>query len=268
MRFIVISTLITVIILAANPSARADDEFRAGTAVTDITPPIPFRMSGYFSERLSTATKDPLQAKAVVFQQGDESAALVFCDVVSLPRDITGEARAQASAATGIPVDHIAVAATHSHTGPLTHGALSDFFNQRNIAKFGSDPYDPAAYRATLIKQAVAAVVKAKADLQPVELKTGYAIENRLAFNRRFHMKDGSVQFYPGQHIPNIVRVAGPVDPQVVFILLNKPGADKPFAAIVSFAMHLDTVGGTEYSADYPKYVQDLHRKSFGPDFT
>jgi neutral ceramidase len=268
MRHLFIPALIALIVLTTTPTARAAQELRAGTAVTDITPPIPFRMSGYFSERLSTATKDPLQAKAIVFQQGGESAALVFCDVVSLPRDITGEARAQASAASGIPVDHIAVAATHSHTGPLIHGALSDFFNQRNIAKFGSDPYDPAAYRATLIKQVIAAVVEAKAALQPVELKTGYVIENRLAFNRRFHMKDGSVQFNPGQLNPNIVRVAGPVDPQVGIILLNKPGADKPSAAIVSFAMHLDTVGGTEYSADYPKYLQDLLHKSFGPDFT
>jgi neutral ceramidase len=259
---------VIVAVLAANATTRADNEFRAGTAVSDITPPIPFRMSGYFNERLSTATNDPLQAKAIVFQQGDQSAVLVFCDIVSLPRDITDEARAQASAATGISVDHIAVAATHSHTGPLIHGPLSDFFNQRNIKKFGSDPYDPAAYRAKLIKQIVAAVVAANVAVQPVELKSGYAIENRLAFNRRFHMKDGSVQFNPGQQNPNIVRAAGPIDPQVGIILLNKPGAEKPSAAIVSFAMHLDTVGGTEYSADYPKYVEDLLRKSFGPNFT
>ena len=62
MRLIEISTLITAIIFAANPTARANDELLAGTAVADITPPIPFRMSGYFNERLSTGTHDPLQA--------------------------------------------------------------------------------------------------------------------------------------------------------------------------------------------------------------
>lgn len=248
--------------------ARATNELKVGIAVTDITPPIPFRMSGYFTERLSTAAKDPLRAKAVVFQQGDVSAAFVFCDLVGVPRDIAGAARAQASAETGIPAKHIAVCATHSHTGPLYFGALSDFFNQRNVTTLGRDPYEPTEYRETLVEQIVAAIVNAKKSLQPMELRSGYAIEDRLPFNRRFHMKDGSVRFNPGQQNPDIVRAAGPVDPQVGIITLSKPKAGKPSAAIVSFAMHLDTVGGTEYSADYPKFVEDTLRESFGPDFT
>jgi hypothetical protein len=246
---------------------RAAEELKAGIGVTDITPPIPFRMSGYFMERLSTGTKDPLHAKAIVFQQGDESAAFVFCDLVGVPRDIAAAARAQASAASGIPAENIAVSATHSHTAPLYFGALSDFFHQRNVMKLGKDPYDPAQYRSELIKQIVAAVAKAKVALQPVELRSGYAIEDRLPFNRRFHMNDGSVRFNPGLQDPNIVRPAGPVDPQVGVVLIRRPNADKPSAAIVNFAMHLDTVGGTEYSADYPKFVEDILQQSLGPDF-
>jgi hypothetical protein len=256
------------VVLSAILPARAAEELRAGIAIKDITPPVPFRMSGYFNERVSTGIKDPLHAKAIVFQQGDIAAALVLCDLVGVPRDLTGEARTQASKATGIPADNIAVAATHSHTAPLYYGGLSVYFNQRNIARFGKDPYDPAQYRAKLIEQIVAAVVDAKAALEVVELRSGTATENRLAFNRRFHMKDGSVRFNPGQQNPNIVRVAGPVDPEVGIILIRKRGVDKPFAAIVSFAMHLDTVSGTEYSADYPKFVEDTLRASLGPEFT
>ncbi|MCI0335881.1 MAG: hypothetical protein L0228_21955 [Planctomycetes bacterium] len=268
MRHFRLSLCIVTLFLAGSQNAGADDELRAGVAVVDVTPPIPFRMSGYFMERLSTATKDPLHAKAIVFQQGDESAAFVFCDMVGISFTIAGEARAKASEATGIPVDHIAISATHSHTGPLYYGALCEFFHRRNVAKLGGDPHDPKAYREDLVNKIVAAVVDAKAALQPVELKSGYAIEGRLPFNRRFHMKNGSVQFNPGQQNPNIVRVAGPVDPQVGIIALAPPGADQLSAAIVSFAMHLDTVGGTKYSADYPKFVEDELRKSFGPDFT
>src|SRR5688572_18709348 len=62
---------------------------QAGVAVVDITPPVPFRMSGYFNERLSTGVKDPLKAKAIVFQQGDQSAALVFCDLIGLPMPVS-----------------------------------------------------------------------------------------------------------------------------------------------------------------------------------
>jgi hypothetical protein len=250
------------------PHRAAAESLQAGVAVTDITPPIPFRMSGYFMERLSTATKDPLHAKAVVFQQGDVAAAFVFCDLVGVPRDVAGAARSAASAATGIPAEHIAVSATHSHTAPLYFGALSDFFHHRNVMKLGNDPYDPTQYRAELVKQIVAAVVDAKSAIQPVELKSGYGIEDRLPFNRRFHMKDGSVRFNPGLQDPNIVRPAGPVDPEVGIILINKPNVEKPSAAIVNFAMHLDTVGGTEYSADYPRFVEDGLRQTLGPDFT
>jgi hypothetical protein len=249
-------------------TACAEEPLQAGIAVADITPPVPFRMSGYFMERLSTGTKDPLRAKAIVFQQGDASAAFVFCDMVGVSHDVAGEARQKASEATGIPAEHIAVSATHSHTGPLYFGALSDFFHQRAAAKNGTDPLDPAPYRAELIKSIVRAVADAKAALQPAELKSGYGIEDRLAFNRRFHMKNGSVQFNPGNLNPNIVRPAGPVDPQVGIIALTRSGKTNPSAAVVSFAMHLDTVSGTEYSADYPKFVEDALRKSFDEEFT
>jgi len=268
MRNAIVIVCFTALCLAPLSSVRAADELQAGIAVADITPPIPFRMCGYFSERLSTGTKDPLQAKAIVFQQGGVSAAFVFCDLAGVPRDIAGAARAEASAATGIPADHIAVSATHSHTGPLYFSALSDLFSQRNVKKLGKDPCDPAAYRAELVKQIVAALVKAKMALQPMELKCGSTIEDRLAFNRRFQMKDGSVVCNPGYQNPNIVRAIGPVDPQVGIITIQKPNTEKPSAAIVSFAMHLDTVGGSEYSADYPKFVEDTLRAAYGPDFT
>src|SRR6476660_3907560 len=118
-----------VVVFAAIPAATAADQLQAGIAVVDITPPIPFRMAGYFYERLSTGTKDPLHAKAVVFQQGKESAALVYCDLVGISLDVSLPARQKASEATGISVDHIAVSATHTHTAPLFFGALHDCFH-------------------------------------------------------------------------------------------------------------------------------------------
>ena len=260
---------VAVVFIASRGGVFAAEPLRAGIAVVDVTPPVPFRMSGYFNERLSTGTKDPLHAKAVVFQQGDVSAALVFCDMVGISREVSSAARRQASEATGIPADHIAIAATHSHTGPLYFGALHDHFHDRNVERAGADPYDTADYRAELVKQIVAAIVQAKSSAQPSELSTGLAHEDRLSFNRRFHMKDGSVRFNPGELNPNIVRAAGPIDPGVGIILLSPPKSSaNPAAAIVAFALHLDTVGGTQYSADYPKFVEDRLREAFGSQFT
>ena len=256
------------ILLVPHTALLAAEPLQAGVAVVEITPPVPFRMSGYFRERLSTGVKDPLNAKAVVFRQGDQSAALVFCDVIGISRDVSARARRQASEATGIPAENIAIAATHSHTGPLYFGPLHRHFHERAAAKFGNDPYEKTDYADELVEKISAAIAQANVSLRPVQLEAGYAHEDRLSFNRRFFMKDGSVRFNPGQLNPDIVRPAGPIDPQVGAIWIKTKGAAKPSAAIVSFALHLDTVGGTEYSADYPKFVEDQLRNSFGPDFT
>src|SRR5947209_2082832 len=56
----------------------ASDQLQAGMAEIDITPPIGFRMAGYFNERFATGIHDPLKAKALVLRQGRRQVALVF----------------------------------------------------------------------------------------------------------------------------------------------------------------------------------------------
>jgi len=77
----------------------------AGAAAVDITPPVPFRMAGYFSERISTGVHDLLWAKALVPRQGDEQIALVFCDLVMVPAGVTTPSRLLAAEQTGIPAE-------------------------------------------------------------------------------------------------------------------------------------------------------------------
>jgi hypothetical protein len=255
-------------ITALHAAASFAADLQAGVAVVDITPPVPFRMSGYFNERLSTGVKDPLHAKAIVLRQGNVSAALVFCDLIGIPREVSMKARDQANHATGIPRDHIAIAATHSHTGPLFFGELQRHFRERAVERHGSDPLEKVDYSAQLVSKIVTAIMDASAKLQPVEIQPGTAPEHGLSFNRRFHMRDGSVRFNPGVLNPDIIRPAGPIDPQVTAIWFTPINAAKPIAAIASFALHLDTVGGTEYSADYPKFAEDRLRTSFGPNLT
>src|SRR5512132_2796757 len=108
--------------LAMSGAAAQLQPLQVGLAETEITPPLGYRMDGYFTERLSTGVKDPLKAKAVVFQQGNTKFALVVCDLIGVPQSMTADVRAQASARTGIPVAHIAITATHTHTGPLFAG--------------------------------------------------------------------------------------------------------------------------------------------------
>ena len=243
-------------------------QLTAGLAVTDITPPSGYRMSGYFSERLSTGTSNPLHAKAIVLRQGDASAAMVFCDIIGLSLEVTSRARRQAAERTGIPATNILIAATHSHTGPLYFGALRKHFHDIAVAEHGSDPYEKVNYADDLVEKIAGAIAQADAAAKPVRLEAGSTEQRNLSFNRRFHMKDGTVRFNPGVLNPDIVRVAGPIDPEVGMVLLREADGDNDaIAAIVNFALHLDTVGGTKYAADYPYYLEQSLRENNGDKF-
>lgn len=257
-----------VLTFASRSSLAAD--LHIGVAAIDITGPKGYRMSGYFSERLNTGTHDPLFAKAIVLKQGEgdkaASAALVFCDLIGLGREVSDEARQRAAKATGINAKHILIAATHSHTGPLYGGALRQYFHDRAVAKHGKDPHEEVDYAKELTNKLVQVITEANKKAAPGQLSAGFATQQGLSFNRRFHMKDGSVVFNPGKLNPNIVKVVGPIDPQVGLMLVrNKDG--EPLASLSVFALHLDTVGGTEYSADYPHYLENILREQHGDSF-
>ena len=270
--------------LPAGPVCAADatdpaEAIQAGVAVVDITPPIGYRMSGYFHERLSTGIKNPLKAKALVLAQGHVRAAVVCCDLIGLAPDVSARARQAAAKATGIAPENILLAATHSHTGPLYFGALRQHFHEAAVAETGSDPRETVDYPALLVERIAQAIADAAAAVRPVCLAAATVEQLGLAFNRRFHMKDGTVRFNPGVLNPDIVRAAGPIDPGVGIVTLHPAGegaeaadetqaAAAPFAALVNFALHLDTVGGTEYAADYPYFVEQRLREAWGDGFT
>jgi len=242
-------------------------ELAAGIAVIDITPPTDYRMSGYFNERLSTGTSNPLNAKAIVLHQGQELAALVFCDIIGISPDVSYRARAQASQKTSIPIENILIAATHSHTGPLYFGALRKHFHDTAVAEHGNDTCEKVDYASELVTKIVEAITQAEASVKPIRIEAGVAEQRCLSFNRRFHMKDGSVRFNPGVLNPDIVRTAGPIDPDVGIVLFHEADGQCTASALVNFALHLDTVGGTKYAADYPFYLEQSLREKYGEEF-
>lgn len=257
-----------LVLISISVSARGES-WHAGVAETDITPPIGYRVAGYFYERISTGVHDPLKAKVVVLENGTNKAALVFCDLVEMTLPVSVPARKEASVKTGIPISNILICATHSHTGPLFNDLRRDVFHAAAIEKYGKDATEPLDYPKWLAERLVDVIVEANANLHPAQLKVGFAKQEGLAFNRRYFMKNGKVQWNPGFLNPNIDRPAGPTDPAVpiVFIESVDAGKSKPIGAITIFAMHADTTGGTEFSADYPFYLQEELRKTYGPDF-
>jgi hypothetical protein len=91
--------------------------------------------------------------------------------------------------------------------------------------------------------------------LQPAQLSTAHGRCEGLTFNRRYFMRDGSVGWNPGKKNPDIVMPAGPSDSEVSLLYIEKPAATGPaqsIAAYVNFALHPDTCGGSQISADWP----------------
>ena len=238
---------------------------QVGLAEIEITPPVGYRMDGYFTERVSTGLKDPLTAKALVFQQVNTKTALVVCDLIGVPQSLSTEVRAIAATRTGIPAANIAVTGTHTHTGPLFSGERARVFSEQAAAKYGTDPLAAVKYPEMLRDRLVDVIVRANADVSAASLEIVAASEDRVSFNRRFHLKDGTVVTNPGISNPNVVRAAGPIDPDLPFVLITKD--KQPVGSLTVFALHLDTVGGTEYSADYPGHLASELRREFGEKF-
>jgi neutral ceramidase len=239
----------------------------SGTAFTDITPPVGGRLSGYFHDRRSTGVHDRLFAKAIFLGDSGASMAFVLCDLIGIPVEVSRKARDVASERTGIPAENIVVAATHSHTGPLYFGALRELFHAQAIAAEGQDSAEPFDYAERLVEQIVDAVERARALARPVRVGAAIGAETRLSFHRRFLMKGGGVRFNPGKLNPEIERPVGPTDPEFGVITLRDPVTSRPLSSWTTFALHLDTVGGTELAADFPHYLSESLRQRFGAGF-
>lgn len=242
-----------------------DNVVDIGVAIIDITPPVGYRMSGYFYERFSTGVHNPLFARAIAFRQGEQTFVWTFCDLLGVPASVSEQVRATAAEQVGIPHENIFVAATHCHTGPLYFGPLRDFFHARAAARTGVDEREAVDYSAELTQKLLSVISDAIAAAKPSDVVFAVAQQPGLAFNRRYYLKDGSVRTNPGKLNPNISRPAGPTDTDLMLLQFRREG--KPFAGLTLFALHLDTTGGTEYAADFTYYLERDLRVAFGPGY-
>jgi hypothetical protein len=115
------------------------------------------------------------------------------------------------------------------------------------------------------VERAVVEAVCAAHD-QRVDVQCGFGsgVEDQVAFNRRFRMKNGQTHTHPRQGNPNIVEVAGPVDPEVgVVAAWNDEG--RLLGCIVNFACHATTSPGG-ISANYIYYLEKTICGALGDD--
>jgi len=224
--------------------------FRAGAFAMDITPPrFPISVNGGMRDILATNANDPLHARCLVLDDGKTRLALVVCDSCLIPRDLLDAAKERASEKTGIPTRHMLISATHTHSAPTVTGA------------FQSDP--DAEYQQFLVGRIAEGIERAAARLQPAQIGWGSAEEPNQVFNRRWHVKQGTVltdpfggktdtvQMNPGNGNPHKDRPSGPIDPEVCVLAVRSLDG-RPIALLANYSLHY--VGGVPaetVSADY-----------------
>jgi len=219
-----------------------------GTSLADITPPEGASLAGYFHVRRATGVDDPLHAKALVVGGDEEALGLVVFDLIGVGRQEVEQIRGRAHESCGIAPARVMVAATHTHLAPVT------------VPIFQSE-CDPQ-WLAGAVEKGAEAIAEAWHAREEREFSIATGRVESIAFNRRYWMRSGAVRMNPGVCNPDIVRPAGPIDPEVGVLAWGPP--DKPSAILVNYTCHLDTISGDRVSADYPAYMAAAIRDRLG----
>lgn len=227
---------------AAGPS------WSVGAARVDVTPEGPIRLSGYGSRREeATNVARPLSAKALALAWGDgPPLVLVTVENCGVPAEMVEEVAARLAEADGLPRDRLAVASTHTHTGPCLSGPLPLLFGE----PLPPDQRDRVDRYTRLLTDRIEAVAReAIAHRAPARLAWG---RGRVGFaaNRRV-LEDGKWVGFG-------VNPDGPVDRSLD--LLHALDADgKPIATLVATACHCTTLGGefNEVCGDWAGYAME-----------
>lgn len=223
---------------------------QAGFGEIVITPPLGVGMAGYFEERLAEGVLDDLHSRALVVSEGDTHAVVVVTDLISLLSEDVEAVKRHVEARFGIPGSHVLIAASHTHTGPVTNRRPNFQRNETYMDNW-----------AELTAGAVELAFRNRVD---VTLGVGKGSLPGVAFNRRYRMKNGRVHTNPGTANPEIEEVAGPVDPEVTVLRFDGPDG-VPIGVLTHFGCHCDTVGGKLFSADWVGVAADGIRRLMQP---
>ena len=218
-------------------------KFQAGYASVNINPPLGIGIAGYFVPRFAKGFLDDLTASALVLSMGRKKIALVSVDHCGLNKDFIKEYTTLINKATGIPKDTIMIACSHTHTGPLV------------VENFWADPAPIKKYIEFLGERLADVVKLALLDVKPAKMGYifGYAPE-RVAYIRRYKMKDGSTFTCPPIDDPNIDYPLGTLDQRVNVLRFDREGGET--VVLVNYGLHSDTINGELISADWPGWMR------------
>ena len=223
---------------------------KAASATANITPPLGTEIIGGFRPRYAENVDDELFAKALVIDNGETRIAIVTCDLIAIPEKIADVAKARVADRCGIPPAHVMVNATHTHTAVAV----------ANLLGVGED----TDYTDWVPLKIADAVELAVWRLRPARIGFASVDEERITFNRRWHMKDGTVRFNPGIEHPDLVEPTGTIDPELAMMFVEADDST-PISAVANFSLHyIGTDNGSALSADYFGHFDWIMRRHLG----
>ena len=204
---------------------------QVGYARTVITPKDPVPLAGYGAtmHRISETILDELQLTCVALtDENNKTVLMISQDLISSYWHM--EAREAISEATGLPIQSVIVAGTH------THSAADQVSPHESIL----------AWKPLYVQQAVAAAKAALEDRSYASIFAGQTQTDSLNFVRHYLLSDGS---YGGDNFGDfknntIVDHAEPNDPHMQVIRFCREG--KRDVIMVNWQAHPTLTGGVD----------------------
>ncbi|YCM46746.1 PVC-type heme-binding CxxCH protein [Verrucomicrobiaceae bacterium 227] len=241
-----------------------EPQFLAGAYVQDVTPPFDDLLinGGFLERRRGKMSPGDLQARCFVLQRGEVSIAIAVVDSCMIPREVCDEAKALAAKATGIPVERIVIAATHTHSAPGTMdyclGTMAD-----------------PAYTKFLPGKIAEGIARAHSKLEPAQIGWKQVKATGFTHCRRwitrpdqmledpFGEKTVRAMMHPGFQNPNYIGPSGPADDELSVLSIQALDGS-PLAVLANFSMHYH--GGGDGPADYFGLFSDRLAKELTVD--
>ena len=201
-------------------------------------------LSGYGNadSRISTGCLDYLYATCVALKDEADTTVLLFhLDLIITTDEVVEQGRLAVSEATGVPLENIYFAATHTHSAPGTEYDIPGI----------------AQYKALLYMQFATAAETAIADLSPAEMSMGSKELENMNFVRHYIQESGA---YVGSNFGDysaspIKDYATKGDHELQLLKFTRAAEDKKDILMMNWQAHpclTDGSGsGTNLSADF-----------------
>ena len=244
-----------------------EDSLRAGAAKVDISPEKGIQIAGDIGRRRPcTGVEEPIYARSLVLEKEGERYCVLSIDVLAIDNPWAEEIRERAKKTHGLKPENVLIHITQNHAAPSIGNHFCrdecDLFPEEHQWLRGGDP----RYNEPAVSGVIEAIGGALAEMKPVRAAAGRAVDGRVAFNRRFVMRDGTAECHPESCSSRILHREGPMDPEVGVVTFTDPEGNVVSALLHHTSHPCHGFGGNEVIADWSGVWCDRMEDRFGND--